>query len=51
MKNRLFNKEDRSLVGVFVFVWVLGALLSLGVTGVVIWGIVSLVTHFTSWEG
>lgn len=34
-------------MGAFIAIWIVGALLSVGVTAVLIWGIVRVVLHFT----
>lgn len=42
-----FDKNFKRGFGVAIALWVIGALLSLGLTGVIIWGIIMFVLHFT----
>lgn len=45
--NRRRNDESKFLVGILA-VWGVGILLSLTLTGTIIWGIIKLVSHFTA---
>ena len=49
MKNEFGSDKwvDKFATGVVVGIFAIGGLLSLGFVGVVIWGIVRLVEHFT----
>lgn len=41
------NPESKFITGL-IAIWIFGVLLSLTFTGVVIWGIIKLVSHFTA---
>jgi len=43
-----FTRGEKVAGGVFVVFWILGVLLSLAVTGVVVWGIIELVQWVTA---
>lgn len=47
-ENDAFNRLTRRVGGFILVVWVVAAALSLTLTGVVIWGIIKLVQHFTA---
>ena len=48
--NRRRSDESKFLVGIvgILAVWGVGVLLSLTLTGTIIWGIIKLVSHFTA---
>ncbi len=51
MTRRTFNDDDkffRRVFGAGIAAWVLGAVLTVAFWIAVIWGIIALVTHFTS---
>ena len=42
------NKFEDKFFSSIAVIWIIGAVLSLGVTGVAIWGVISLVNWITS---
>lgn len=42
------DRLDDKIFGTVIGMWIVGALLSLGTLGVVIWGVISLVNWITS---
>lgn len=41
------TNRDNAPIGCFLFVWLLGLGFYLGLLGVIIWAIISLVNHYT----
>lgn len=48
MNTNKFTKTEKTVGSVIVVFWVVGALLSLGVSAAIIWGIINLIGWVTS---
>lgn len=46
-EKKMFKELSRSVPTTFKVIWVGGALVSLSLTGVCVWAVIKLVTHFT----